>query len=116
MPVYEYGCSACSHTVEVRHGVHAHGPASCPVCGASMRKLLSRPTIVFKGSGWATKEGKSGGMRGSTGSSNSDGNGASAESGGAAAPAPATGATAGSPAGSSGGSSGGSSAESGSGD
>jgi putative FmdB family regulatory protein len=100
VPIYEYGCSACSHTVEVRHGVHGHGPTTCPVCGGSMRKLMSTPTIVFKGSGWATKEGKSGGVRGSNGSSGATtgagGDGTSSEAGGAAAPAPATGSTAGS--------------------
>lgn len=96
MPVYDYGCSACSHVIEVRHGVHGHGPTTCPVCGGTMRKLLSPPTIVFKGSGWATKEGKSGGVRTSTGASTSAGNGTSGDDGGAAAPAPATGSTAGS--------------------
>ncbi len=43
MPVYEYGCSACDHTVEVRHGVHGHGPATCPVCGKPLKLgVLSR--------------------------------------------------------------------------
>jgi putative FmdB family regulatory protein len=90
VPVYEYSCSVCGHTVEVRHGVHGHGPAACPVCGGPMRKLLSPPTIVFKGTGWATKEGRSRGGRTSGGSSasRSGGEGASSGSRGDEAPAP----------------------------
>ncbi len=56
MPVYDYACTVCGRTVEVIHGVHAHGPSTCEACGAPMRKLLSPPAIVFKGSGWAKKD------------------------------------------------------------
>ena len=55
MPIYDYVC-ANGHTTEVIHGVNDPGPANCPVCGAPLRKALSAPTIVFKGSGWAKKE------------------------------------------------------------
>jgi putative FmdB family regulatory protein len=56
MPTYDYACEACGHRIEVLHGVHAGGPAACPRCGGPMRKLLSPPTIVFKGSGWAKND------------------------------------------------------------
>ena len=56
MPVYDYACTVCDRTVEVTHGIHAHGPTTCEVCGGAMRKLLSPPAIVFKGSGWAKKD------------------------------------------------------------
>ncbi len=56
MPVYDYACTECGRTIEVTHGVHAQGPSVCEVCGGSMRKLLSPPAIVFKGSGWAKKD------------------------------------------------------------
>ena len=56
MPVYDYACTVCDRTVEVTHGIHAHGPTTCEVCGGLMRKLLSPPAIVFKGSGWAKKD------------------------------------------------------------
>ena len=59
MPLYDYACTKCGRTVEVMHGVHGHGPAVCEVCGGSMRKLLSAPAIVFKGSGWAKKDARS---------------------------------------------------------
>ena len=54
MPTYDYACAACGHRFEVIHGVHASGPESCPNCGhAPVRKAVSAPSVVFKGSGWA---------------------------------------------------------------
>ena len=55
MPLYDYICTN-GHVTEVMHGVNDSGPAACPQCGAEMRKLLSTPAIVFKGSGWAKKD------------------------------------------------------------
>ena len=56
MPIYEYSCQNCGHRIEVMHGVHAARPEACSKCGGPLRKLLSPPAIVFKGSGWAKKE------------------------------------------------------------
>jgi putative FmdB family regulatory protein len=56
MPIYEYGCRDCGQQIEVMHGVHDTGPAVCTNCGGPLRKLLSPPAIVFKGTGWAKKE------------------------------------------------------------
>ena len=56
MPVYEYVCTVCDHPVEVMHSYTAHGPTTCERCGSPMRKALSTPAIVFKGSGWAKKD------------------------------------------------------------
>jgi len=54
MPTYDYACAACGHRFEVIHGVHASGPEACPNCGHSpVRKAVSAPSVVFKGSGWA---------------------------------------------------------------
>jgi len=56
VPRYDYICQGCGHILEVIHGVHDSGPERCERCGGEMRKLLSTPTIVFKGSGWAKKD------------------------------------------------------------
>src|SRR4051812_34806070 len=56
MPLYDYQCESCGHVVEVMHGVNDSGPQRCERCGGPMRKLLSTPSIVFKGSGWAKKD------------------------------------------------------------
>ena len=58
MPVYEYLCRACGHRTEIIHGINDPGPQFCPACGAEgkLRKAISAPSIVFKGSGWAKKD------------------------------------------------------------
>lgn len=57
MPLYDYDCAACGHRFEVMHGVHADGPAACPMCGSDrVRKAFAAPAVHFKGSGWAKKE------------------------------------------------------------
>ena len=54
MPTYDYACAACGHRFEVVHGVHGHGPETCPNCGGGpVRRAFAPPTIMFKGSGWA---------------------------------------------------------------
>ena len=54
MPTYDYACAACGHRFELLHGVHAEGPSACPACsGGPVRKAISAPAVLFKGSGWA---------------------------------------------------------------
>ena len=59
MPIYDYVCTSCGQRAEVIHSVHASGPEACSACGGPMRKALSAPAIVFKGSGWAKKDARS---------------------------------------------------------
>ena len=58
MPIYDYRCSNCGQTTEVIHGIDVPAPRFCPVCGAegTLRKALTAPAVVFKGSGWAKKD------------------------------------------------------------
>jgi putative FmdB family regulatory protein len=91
MPTYDYACAACGHRFEVVHGVHAHGPESCPNCGGGpVRKTIAAPTVVFKGSGWAKVD-----RRPTGGASKSDsgdeGSKAKPSGGDASAPAPTSG-------------------------
>jgi putative FmdB family regulatory protein len=65
MPIYDYQCRNCGHRVELIHGVNASGPTACEQCGGPMRKLLTTPSIVFKGSGWAKKDRSSASARSS---------------------------------------------------
>lgn len=90
MPLYDYVCTACATRIEVMHGVHKSGPALCTVCGGAMRKALSSPAIVFKGSGWAKKDARdkssgSSGASDSSSSSKSEPTTAKSSDGGAAA-------------------------------
>ncbi len=58
MPIYDYGCSACGHVMEVIHRINEAGPRFCPNCGkeGTMRKAFATPAVHFKGSGWAKKD------------------------------------------------------------
>jgi putative FmdB family regulatory protein len=87
VPVYDYACTQCGRTVEVTHGVHAHGPSVCEVCGGQMRKLLSTPAIVFKGSGWAKKDAQAASHARNTQKSTSASGSSGSAAGSATAPA-----------------------------
>ena len=91
MPIYDYSCGACGRVTEVIHGINDQGPRFCPNCGAegTMRKALTAPTVVFKGSGWAkvdrrSSSGGSSASRSGTKSSPPSSGGGSGSSGGGA--------------------------------
>src|SRR6185436_16642760 len=87
MPIYDYLCSNCGQTTEVIHRIDAPAPRFCPACGAegTLRKALTAPTVLFKGSGWAKKDRSSASASrakaGSTSSSSDGSDGGSKTSG-----------------------------------
>ncbi|MCZ6876638.1 MAG: zinc ribbon domain-containing protein [Acidobacteria bacterium] len=52
MPLYEYRCEDCGDTIEVIQKFSDTPLSLCKACGGSLERLLSPPTIQFKGSGW----------------------------------------------------------------
>ncbi len=52
MPIYEYQCETCDHKFEVQQKFSDPLVDACTKCGKSVRKLISAPGIVFKGTGW----------------------------------------------------------------
>lgn len=54
MPVYEYECRKCGHVFELRQSFGAEPIKTCPKddCDGRVRKILSPPALVFKGSGF----------------------------------------------------------------
>jgi putative FmdB family regulatory protein len=66
MPFYRYRCSKCGHEFRVLHLKDVKEDVSCPLCeGADVRRLLSRVSVQFKGSGYyktdrANKKSKAG--------------------------------------------------------
>lgn len=52
MPIYEYQCDTCSYKFEVKQSIKDDPIASCERCGKPVRRLISSPGIMFKGSGW----------------------------------------------------------------
>lgn len=52
MPIYDYHCDRCGHAFSAVRSYSDDTVPPCPKCGAVPRRLISRPAIVFKGSGW----------------------------------------------------------------
>lgn len=52
VPTYEYLCQNCSYRFELKQSIKEDPVATCAQCGKSVRRLISAPAIMFKGSGW----------------------------------------------------------------
>jgi putative FmdB family regulatory protein len=52
MPLYEYECGACGVRFEHIQKFSDPQVEVCPSCGGLVHKLMSMPSIRFKGSGW----------------------------------------------------------------
>ncbi|CUS36867.1 FmdB family zinc ribbon protein [Candidatus Nitrospira nitrificans] len=52
MPIYEYQCDGCSYRFEVKQSIKDDPLSTCERCGKAIRRLISSPGIMFKGSGW----------------------------------------------------------------
>jgi putative FmdB family regulatory protein len=53
MPIYEYKCHACGHTLEVLQKISDSPLTECPNCGkSSLDKVISATQFQLKGSGW----------------------------------------------------------------
>ncbi|HUG56524.1 MAG TPA: FmdB family zinc ribbon protein [Candidatus Limnocylindrales bacterium] len=52
MPVYDYRCDHCGNAFSAVRSYTDEPLAACPRCGRPPRKVVSSPSIVFKGSGW----------------------------------------------------------------
>ena len=52
MPLYEYACDRCGETIEVLQRFSDPPLETCTSCGGTLEKLISAPSIQFKGSGW----------------------------------------------------------------
>ncbi len=52
MPIYEYQCTACDHSFELRQGFDSDPVCDCPQCDSQSRRLFKPAPIIFKGSGF----------------------------------------------------------------
>ncbi|MDD9819330.1 MAG: transcriptional regulator [Nitrospira sp.] len=52
MPLYEYECETCHYHFEVRQKFTDPPIQTCRQCGEGVRKLISAPGLMFKGTGW----------------------------------------------------------------
>lgn len=59
MPIYDYHCDHCGHSFSAVQSFKDEALAKCPSCGQHPRRLISQPSIVFKGSGWYKTDSRS---------------------------------------------------------
>ena len=52
MPIYEYRCRKCGHTLEKIQKVGDPLLTECPACRGPLEKLISTVAVQFKGGGW----------------------------------------------------------------
>jgi putative FmdB family regulatory protein len=52
MPVYEYLCQDCGHSLEALQKITDAPLALCEKCGGRLKKLISRTSFQLKGTGW----------------------------------------------------------------
>jgi putative FmdB family regulatory protein len=77
MPIYEYACSSCGHRFDVRQSFADDPIASCPSCGAPVRRVLHPAGVIFKGSGWYKTDSRSSGSSTAAASDSGTGTGES---------------------------------------
>jgi len=87
MPIYEYQCRACEHSLEALQRISDEPLKDCPACGKpELRKLVSAAGFRLSGSGWYETDFKKGKKKNIAGES-SDSGGKAAESGKSEKPA-----------------------------
>jgi putative FmdB family regulatory protein len=52
VPTYEYECSGCGQTFEVRQRISEAPLERCPHCSGGVRRVLAATPFILKGSGW----------------------------------------------------------------
>ena len=53
MPIYEYACKSCDHTLDALQKMSDDPLVECPACGKpALKRLISAPRFRLKGEGW----------------------------------------------------------------
>jgi len=77
VPIYDYQCAECQHTLEAIQKLADAPLVDCPACGKpALRKQVSAPSFRLKGGGWYEtdfKTGKKKNLAGDSGSSSGSG-------------------------------------------
>ena len=64
MPIYEYKCERCNHTLEVIQKMADAPLRECPACGAArLKRLVSAAGFQLKGTGWYATDFKDSGKK-----------------------------------------------------
>ena len=80
MPIYEFACKECSNQYERIVSFSSTVLPACPACSSvDVTRLLSKPAIHFKGSGWYITDSKKEDEKKKTAAQKSDSNGSEPE-------------------------------------
>ena len=80
MPIYELACDECGNQFERIVSFSSTVLPACPTCGSvEVMRLLSKPAIHFKGSGWYITDSKKEDEKKKAAAQKADSNGAAAE-------------------------------------
>ena len=61
MPIYEYRCASCTHTMEALQRMSDDPLKVCPSCGKeTLSKMVSAASFRLKGGGWYETDFKTG--------------------------------------------------------
>jgi len=52
LPLYPYRCTQCGHRLEKIQSFSDAPLTECPVCDGPLERLLTAPSLQFKGAGW----------------------------------------------------------------
>ena len=64
MPIYEYACNNCEHTLDALQKMSDDPLRDCPECGKpGLKRLISAPRFRLKGAGWYETDFKKDGQR-----------------------------------------------------
>jgi putative FmdB family regulatory protein len=64
MPIYEYVCKNCEHTLDALQKMNEEPLEYCPSCGERrLKRLISAPRFRLKGQGWYETDFKKGNQR-----------------------------------------------------
>lgn len=69
MPLYTYRCNENDHEFQVRQRMMDDPLTECPVCGGTVRRVVSTVGVVFKGSGFYVTDNRSSSVNGRSGKS-----------------------------------------------
>lgn len=79
MPIYEYECEACGHTLEAIQKISDAPLKDCPSCQkTTLKKLISAAGFRLKGGGWYETDFKTGNKKNVSGSDAKSGSSGSA--------------------------------------
>ena len=91
MPIYEYSCQECGHSLEAIQKLADAPLTDCPACDKpALKKQVSAPSFRLSGGGWYETDFKTGDKKNIAGERSNGAGKSSADSGGTAAKADGT--------------------------